>query len=90
MGRFVFSSRGTGGWQAGTIQGGNPFGADISTVRCIKERSSATRRLYFLSFDATLPYLGDRKHAYSHLLLLKRDGGGHWGEARDPASGGWR
>jgi hypothetical protein len=81
IGSFEASSRSEGGWQAETIRGGNPFGADISTVRCIKERSSPTRRLYYLSFDATLPHWGDEKHAYSHLLLLQRDAAGHWRHA---------
>lgn len=46
------------------------------------------RRLYFLSFDATLPHGGDEKHAYSHLLLLQRDDGGHWREAGGAGGGG--
>jgi hypothetical protein len=88
MGRFMASSRSPGGWQAGTIRGGNAFGAEISTVRCVKERSSPMRRLYFLTFEATLPPLGDRRHPYSHLLLLEYDASDGWREAGGAGGGG--
>ena len=35
------------------IGGGYPFEADLETVRFVKERASARRRLYYVTFDAT-------------------------------------
>ena len=54
------------------------FRADMSTLRCLKCRSSARRRVYFLTFDAGIPHLGPGTHPFTWLLPLELGADGQW------------
>jgi hypothetical protein len=67
-----------GGIQAGTVSGGNPFQADLSTVRFVKHRQSQRRRLHFVTFDGMIPHLDNRTLTFNYLFPLERDPEGNW------------
>jgi hypothetical protein len=67
-GRWQPGPRSSGGWQSGTVSGGNSFQADLSTVRFVKHRLSQRRQLHFVTFDGTIPHLDDRKVSFNYLF----------------------
>lgn len=64
--------------QAGVVHGGNPFAADLSTVRFVKHRQSKRRHVYFVTFQATIPDLGTEAHAHDYVYPVERAPGGGW------------
>jgi hypothetical protein len=60
------------------MTGGNAFDADIATVRCLKQRSSERRRVYFVTFDGSIPARGAELHSFDYVVALVRDKDGGW------------
>jgi hypothetical protein len=73
-----------------SLRGGNPFAADLSTVRFVKRRQSERRQVYFVTFDAMIPHFGTQMHTHAYVYPLERARGGGWrviggsGGAGDP------
>ena len=60
------------------MRGGNPFHADLSTVRFVKHRESERRRVDFVTFDGSVPRLGPETHTFGYVFPLERDAEGGW------------
>jgi hypothetical protein len=78
VGRAQFGPPGPGGVRAGLIEGGNWFEADLATVRFVKFRETPRRRLYFVTFEGSIPHLGPELHKLSELYPVERDTDGNW------------
>jgi hypothetical protein len=78
VGQAQFGPPGPGGWRAGFIEGGNWCEADPETVRFVKFRETPRRRLYFVTFEGSIPHLGPELHKLSELYPVERDADGNW------------
>jgi hypothetical protein len=70
-------SRSPGGVEA-SIGTGNPFRAELSSVRFVKQRASQHRQVFFVTFDGSLPQLGPELHRFGYVFALDRDQHGGW------------
>jgi len=68
----------SGGIQSGIVHGGNPFQADLYTVRFVKQRHSEHRQVYFVTFDGSIPQLGAETHTFGYVYPLEREPAGGW------------
>lgn len=64
--------------QAGVVRGGNPFQADLSTVRFVKQRHSGQRCVVFVTFDGAIPELPAEMHPFGWVYPLEREPAGGW------------
>jgi hypothetical protein len=67
-----------GGWQSGTVRGGNAEQADLGTVRFVKHRESEARHLYFVTYDGTHPRLGPTVVSFHYTYPVEPDPDGGW------------
>jgi hypothetical protein len=52
--------------------------ADLTTVRFVKHRRSATRHVYFVAFDGTIPELGPGVLSFHYAYPVEPDPAGGW------------
>jgi hypothetical protein len=78
VGRVEVRARGAGGLEAAAMSAGNAFDADIATVRCLKQRSSGSRRVYFVTFDGSIPARRAELHSFDYVVAVHRDKDGGW------------
>lgn len=78
VGRAQFGAPGPSGWRAASIAGGNWSEAALETVRFVKFRETPGRRLYFVTFQGSIPFLGPELHKVSGLYPVERDADGNW------------
>lgn len=78
VGRREVLARSDGGVETAIVSGGNAFDADIATVRCLKQRSSGRGRVYFVTFDGSIPARGSEIHSFDYVVALDRDKDGGW------------
>ena len=78
VGRASLGPLGAGGVRAGFVQGGNWCKPDLTTVRFVKYRDTPTRRLYFVTFQGSIPHLGPELHSLSELYLVEQEPDGNW------------
>lgn len=78
-GRWEPAAASAGGIESGTTCGGNPFEADLSTVRFVKHRRSEQRHLYFVTFEGTIAQLGpENRYPWRYVFPVQRDPSGGW------------
>jgi hypothetical protein len=77
-GRLPPGSGSPGEPQAGLVAGGNPFQAELPSVRFAKHRQSEHRHVYFVTFDGAIPQLGAETHAFGYVYALQRDPQSGW------------
>ena len=77
-GRANFGPPGPGGWRAGVVEGGHWCQADLDTVRFVKWRGSDRWRLYFVTYDGSLPGRESERRGFSELCPVTRDADGRW------------
>jgi hypothetical protein len=77
IGRAQFGPPGPSGVRAGFIEGGHWCEADLQTVRFVKFRETPRRRLYFVTYEGSLPDMPGR-HRFSELYPVERTAEGSW------------
>lgn len=62
--------------QAGIVTGGNSFDADVSSARVLKSRYEGPRSVHFVTFQGTIPHLGDTilRFGYIYAIEHAKDG----------------
>jgi hypothetical protein len=60
------------------VRAGNPFQADLSTVRFVKHRQSEHRHAYFVTFDGAILQRGGETHGFGYVVALEHDPRGGW------------
>ena len=76
VGKWEASGTGSGGWHAGQFVGGNPFQADLSTMRVVKARQVGHRSVHFVTLEGTLPHRGDTRMRFGYMFAIEHDDGG--------------
>jgi hypothetical protein len=61
----------SGGVQAGTVIGGNSFDADLPIARVLKSRQVDHRSVHFVTFQGTLPHLGDTTVRFGYIYVIE-------------------
>jgi hypothetical protein len=74
-----------GGIQSGIVRG-NPFQADLSTIRFVKHREAGRRQIYFVTFEGTPHRDPDGPIPWSYVFPVERDPDGGW-QVRGGAGG---
>lgn len=85
MGAGTFAA---GEIRSGIVRGGTRERADLSTVRFVKHRASK-RRLYFVTYSATMPDVGPDVHSFDYVYPVEPDPDGGW-RVRGGAGGSGR
>ena len=68
--------RASGGVQAGTVTGGNSFHAELATARVLKSRQVDQRSVHFVTFQGTLPHLGDTTVRFGYIYAIEHTDSG--------------
>jgi hypothetical protein len=75
-GRWEPVGRASGGVQAGTVTGGNSFHAELATAQVLKSRQAHQRSVHFVTFQGTLPHLGDTTVRFGYIYAIEHTDNG--------------